>query len=154
MKILIATDGSDFSDAAIEKCADFVRKPEETEIKILSVYERLRPMSGEPFGVSNEYYSQAESASKKIAFEAVEKAVQTLQKQFPAVVLSTAVEPGRAAKVIVETAEEWQANMIVMGSHGQGFWARNLIGSVSDGVVHHAPCSVMIVRKNEEPASA
>ena len=153
MKILIATDGSDFSDAAINKCADMVLKPEETEIKVISVYERLRPMSGEPFGVSNEYYNQAEKASKKLAFEAVEKAVQTLQQRFPKVVLSTAVEPGGAAKVIVETAEDWHANMILMGSHGRGFWARNMIGSVSDGVVHHAPCSVMIIRKAEQTAA-
>ena len=37
-------------------------------------------------------------------------------------------------------------DLIVVGSHGRGFWGR-LLGSVSDGVVHHAPCSVLVVRK-------
>lgn len=149
MKILLATDGSEFSDAAIEKFGDFVLKPGDTEIKILSVYERLRPLAGEPFGVSNEYYQQAENASKRLADEAVKKAADALRVHFPgsAINLTTNVEPGRPAKVIVETAEDWKADIILMGSHGHGFWARNMIGSVSDGVVHHAPCSVMIVRK-------
>lgn len=149
MKVLLATDGSEFSDAAVEKCAQMVLRPNESEIKVLSVYERLRPMSGEPFGVSNEYYLEAENASKKLASDAVDKACETLAMLLPDVSLSRAVEPGRAARIIVETAEEWSADVIVMGSHGRGFWARNLIGSVTDGVVHHAPCSVLIVRKPE-----
>ena len=148
MKILIATDGSHFSEVAIEKCADILAMAEGTEIKIVSVYERLRPMSGEPFGVSNEYYVQAEHASRKVADDAVEQASATVRRRFPNlnIGVSTSVEPGRPARIIVETATEWEADLIVVGSHGHGFWARNMLGSVSDSVLHHAPCSVLIVR--------
>ncbi len=47
---------------------------------------------------------------------------------------------------IVEEAQKWSADLIVLGSHGYGFWERMLLGSVSNAVVHHAPCSVLIVR--------
>jgi len=47
---------------------------------------------------------------------------------------------------IVETAEEMAADIIVIGSHGYKQWERLLLGSVSDSVVHHAPCSVLVVR--------
>ena len=60
--------------------------------------------------------------------------------------IESEVERGRASRVIVEAAADWDADLIVLGSHGYGFWERNLLGSVSDSVVHHAPCSVMVVR--------
>ncbi len=51
-------------------------------------------------------------------------------------------DPGQA---IVEIAEDWHSDLIVVGSHDRGFWSRALLGSVSDAVVHHAPCSVLVV---------
>ncbi|HCA56417.1 MAG TPA: hypothetical protein DEP46_00385, partial [Blastocatellia bacterium] len=51
---------------------------------------------------------------------------------------------------IVETAEEWGSDLIVVGSHGYSRWERLLLGSVSQSVVHHAPCSVMVVRPPAE----
>lgn len=151
MKILIATDGSDFSKAAIKKCIDIVAKIQESPITVLSVYEKLGPIMGEPFGVSREYYDQAEEAAKSLVDRAVKEASEALHSQFPGLRLeiSTRVERGRAGRVIVEIAEEWKADLIVMGSHGHGFWARNLLGSVSDSVVHHAPCSVLIARDED-----
>jgi len=148
MKILIATDGSQFSKTAVEKIVDFLPNREETEVKILAVYEKLGPMAGEPFGVSTQYYQQAEAAARKQSEEAVAEAVKTLRAGCPDMrfTVLTEVERGRAARVIVEIADEWKADAIVMGSHGYGFWERNLLGSVSDSVVHHAPCSVLIVR--------
>ena len=47
---------------------------------------------------------------------------------------------------IVEKAEEIEADLIIVGSHGYNRWERLLIGSVSDSVIHHAPCSVLVVR--------
>ncbi|CAN5489380.1 universal stress protein [soil metagenome] len=148
MRFLIATDGSHFSKAAIEKCADLIANTADTEVRVISIYEKLGPMAGEPFGVSREYYLQAENASRLIADEAVTTAVDTLHKRFPDMkfAVTSEVDRGRAARLIVEAAAEWNADVIVVGSHGHGFWGRNLMGSVSDAVVHHAPCSVLVVR--------
>lgn len=56
MKILVATDGSPFGQAAVDKAGELVRNEPGNEVKILSVYQKLGPMAGEPFGVSIEYY--------------------------------------------------------------------------------------------------
>ena len=56
---------------------------------------------------------------------------------------------GATNRVIIETAKDWNADLIVVGSHGRGFWGRTMIGSVSDSVIHHAPCSVLVVRKTD-----
>jgi nucleotide-binding universal stress UspA family protein len=57
---------------------------------------------------------------------------------------------GSAKKIIVKEAEDWEADLIVVGSHGYGFLGRALLGSVSDAVIHHAPCSVLVVKTQED----
>jgi nucleotide-binding universal stress UspA family protein len=59
----------------------------------------------------------------------------------------TYVVPGRAKKVIVETAVREDASLIVMGSRGVG--GLRALGSVSERVVHEAPCSVLVVRPED-----
>ena len=53
---------------------------------------------------------------------------------------------GSPKQVIVEQAEQWGADLIVVGCHGFGPVKRFLLGSVSQAVAVHAPCSVEIVR--------
>ncbi len=53
---------------------------------------------------------------------------------------------GYPAEEIIKCAETEKVDMIVMGSRGHGLIGRFLVGSVSDRVVHHAHCSVTIVR--------
>ena len=60
--------------------------------------------------------------------------------------VDTAIEEGIAKSILVETAAKWPADLIVVGSHGRKGLARFLLGSVSEGVARHAPCSVLIVR--------
>jgi nucleotide-binding universal stress UspA family protein len=54
---------------------------------------------------------------------------------------------GHAEEIIIETAKDWGADLIVLGSHGYRAIERFLLGSVSQAVASHAPCSVEIVRK-------
>jgi nucleotide-binding universal stress UspA family protein len=56
---------------------------------------------------------------------------------------------GKAKEVILEEAENWKADVIVMGSHGLTGFSRFLLGSVSLSVLSQAPCSVMIVKLPE-----
>ena len=60
--------------------------------------------------------------------------------------MTAEVLDGSPQRVLIEKAAEWGADLIVTGSHGYGFWSRALLGSVSNSVVHHAPCSVLVVR--------
>ena len=148
MKILVATDGSDFSKAAIVALANIVVKPENTSIKIISSFERPTPIAAEPFAVSAEYYNAMEEAGREKARKFVEQAEMRIRSLFPdaAPDLTTEVITGSPQRAIVERAQEWGADLIVVGSHGYGFWSRTLLGSVSNSVVHHAPCSVLVVR--------
>ncbi len=80
----------------------------------------------------------------KILAETSEK-VKNFLKLNPSQI-STEALFGSPESRIVETAEEMKADIIIVGSHGYNSWERLLLGSVSDSVVHHAPCSVLVVR--------
>ena len=149
MKILIATDGSEFSRAAIEKCCRTAVITENTEIKILSVFENVYPMAAEPFAISPEYVREMEEAARNQAENIVAEAENQIRECLPdAVVPITAqVSRGAAEGAIIEEAENWGADLIVVGSHGRGFWGRMFLGSVSQAVINHAPCSVLVVRR-------
>lgn len=144
MKILIATDGSSYSNEAIdESCRIFGH--ENNEFLVVSVFEGDVPVMAEPFAISAEYYQRLEDTLEEQCNTIVADAKKRIEEQAP-VSVTTAVLRGFADKMIVEKAAEWGADLIVVGSHGRGFWGR-LLGSVSDGVVHHASCNVMVVRK-------
>ncbi|MBK9768830.1 MAG: universal stress protein [Chloracidobacterium sp.] len=83
MKILIATDGSSFSTAAVEMAAQLLPNRSDTQVKLISVYEKLGPMVTEPFGVSIEHYREAENAERKLAEEAVISSSDKLRASFP-----------------------------------------------------------------------
>jgi len=148
MKILLATDGSKYSDGATEKCCELFAASENSSVKIISVVESPAPMAAEPFGVSNEYYAEVRAALSEQAKEAVKCAEKMIIEKFTDAKLEveTATLAGKPKEEIVEEAKKWKADLIVLGSHGYGFWERALLGSVSNSVVHHAPCSVLTVR--------
>ena len=149
MKILVATDGSEFSNAAIEKLPSLLDEGQVTEIKVFSAYEAPVPMAAEPFAISGEYYAELTNINKSLAQSNADAAAGKLAAEFPGADVSVAVGCGNPAPMIVEDAKQWNADLIVVGSHGFGFWNRLLLGSVSNAVLHHAPCSVLVVRSPE-----
>jgi nucleotide-binding universal stress UspA family protein len=75
---------------------------------------------------------------------ALEQAVNEVGKEHPDVAIDTRVVHGFAARVLPEMARD--ADLLVVGSHGRGALTEMLLGSVSHGCVHHAPCPVVVVR--------
>jgi nucleotide-binding universal stress UspA family protein len=148
MKILIATDGSDFSRTAIEKCCRILNLSEKTQIKIISVYEQAAPIATEPFAISAQYYQEIMDLARKQCETYAADSGEQIQKLLngSSASVETEVLLGAPARVVVDLAKEWGADLIVVGSHGRGFWGRLTIGSVSDAILHHAPCSVLIAR--------
>jgi len=147
MKVLLATEGSKFSQAAIDKCCKMFSESDNTEVLIISAAEPPY-VPAEPFAISAEYLLEANLAAVERATAVVAEAAMAISSRFPdlGASLTTKVVKGSPAQAIVEEAEQWGADLIMMGSHGYGFWQRALLGSVSNSVVHHAPCSVMVVR--------
>ncbi len=151
MKILIAVDGSEFSRNAVEKFCEMFGKAENNFIEIVSVFEEI-PVTGEPFGVSADFVRDMEKSGHEQATKFADEAAETIRSRIAdsSARLTTKILKGAAGRRIVEEAETWGADLIVVGSHGRGFWGRAFIGSVSDAVVHHAPCSVLVVRMKHD----
>ncbi len=147
MKILVATDGSEYSKAAIEQIGRIVARPEKTEIKVISVYQDLFIAAGETLPIPGGLLHEIADTSKSQAQRYAEEAEKLIREELNGSVKVTheAVTGSKPAPRILEEAENWAADMIVVGSHGRGFWGR-MLGSVSDAVVHHATCTVLIAR--------
>jgi nucleotide-binding universal stress UspA family protein len=146
MKIILATDGSSFSVAMVKDFAHWTL-PINTKVKIISVYEVDSLMNVAPMGVLTEYYDDASMTSLKFAEKSVAAAAEIIKNKNPELAIATAVIPGVPKTVIVDEAEKFGADLIVLGSHGYGLVERLLLGSVSQSVALHAKCSVEIVRK-------
>ncbi len=149
MKILFATDGSEFAHVAIQKSTEILKTTDSVKIKIISVVELINPFGGGPIGSQNEIYRDANLNLEKRAKKAIADAVNLLEEFTKnKIKIESEIFNGNPKKTIVEEAENWEANLVVLGSHGYGFWERMLIGSVSEHVLHHAHCSVLIIRKS------
>jgi nucleotide-binding universal stress UspA family protein len=144
MKVLLATDGSEHSQAAAWSIAERPW-PVGTEFRVLSVAETSVPLLQLP------YFSP--SAMEKVRGEAMKRAEEA--QMAAERVLSdaglnesgTVAVPADTAKaIILRDAEEWGADLIVCGSHGRRGVNRFLLGSVSEAVATHAKCSVEIIR--------
>jgi nucleotide-binding universal stress UspA family protein len=151
MKILLAIDGSKCSEAAIH---EIVRRPwpENTRLKILSVVEMPFLPTAEMWAMRDNYYNEiAKSSYEKaeaVAHQAEEQIRAAKGKSFEVI---TEIAEGQAQSVILDEAERWGADLILLGSHGRRGLQRFLLGSVSQAVATHANCSVEIVR---EPLAA
>lgn len=147
MKILLAVDGSDYSNAAVDAVAERPW-PEGSVVKIICAIELPFTPTPETWALPESYYSQLEQAAKEQAESAVGEARHRLQAGRPAPLEAvTETRAGRAEDVILDEAEKWSADLIVLGSHGYRAFKRFLLGSVSHAVATHAPCSVEIVRR-------
>lgn len=146
MRILVAVDGSPHSDAAVEEVA---RRPwpEGSSIKVLTAFELPTPPTPEAWALPVNYFTDIDMALQKQGQDIVERALQTLKPKLnKSIALDAALLPGPARTVILDEAESWDADLIVLGSHGYRAWERFLLGSVSQAVVSHAKCSVEVVR--------
>ncbi len=152
MKIILAVDGSEFSKAAIAECSRIYKSNQDLQFKIVSAVEPPAAIYEAPYALSAENRQTLETLGCKIAEGFAASAERTIRESFPGSGLSVTicVRTGSPAQIIVEEAEKANADLIVMGSHGYGFWRRALLGSISQSVIHHAPCSVLIVRKHEK----
>jgi len=143
MKILVAVDDSKYSEAAIRQLIAQT-SPRDAEIRLLHVIEPIPVyLDGSSWG----YPGQAKEVTHEQRKEAeafVTRAAKPLRDAGFSVV--TATEVGDPKLVILDFAQQWAAELIVLGSHGRKGLDRFLMGSVSENVARHAHCSVQIAR--------
>jgi nucleotide-binding universal stress UspA family protein len=149
MKLLLAVDGSSFSDAAVEEVGTRPWPPN-SEVIVITAAELPMIVGLEPWAAAPIYFEEMEGAVRDSAKAALEKAVSKLKSMKTALAITSEVIQGPPREVIVDEAEKRGVDLIVMGSRGLGAWSRLLLGSVSNAVVHHAKCSVEVVRRRNQ----
>jgi|SRR5579864_305674 len=147
MKILLAIDGSNCSNAAVEALVTQY-KPQDTEVLVVNVVEseKLMPVTY-GFGTGPVFAESYMAIVQQWRTEG-EKLVGDVANRLQSVGFkaSTSVEEGDARERILDSSEKWRPNVIVVGSHGRRGIDRLLLGSVSEAIARHASCSVEIVR--------
>jgi nucleotide-binding universal stress UspA family protein len=146
MKILLAIDGSPCSQRAVEEVGKRPW-PKGSEVKLLNTFELPLPVTPEGWALPPTFFDEMDVAVRKQSQIIVERALDILRsKMNKDLTVTGSYFPGSPTATILEEAKKWGADLIVVGSHGYSGWQRFLLGSVSQSVVSHAPCSVEVVR--------
>lgn len=153
MKLLIAYDGSSFADAALDDLAR-AGLPHEVEALVLSVADvLLLPETGAPDPSTPDWLVAAIEKSRARTAQAVEKAhalavraSKRLKTEHPEWAVRAEACGASPAWAVIDKAQEWKADLVVVGSHGHSRIKGLLLGSVSQRVVSNVPCSVRIGR--------
>jgi nucleotide-binding universal stress UspA family protein len=143
MHVLVATDGSPSSIAAAKAAGTLLRNAD--QVTLVSVLSEVP--GDDAGGFEGSVYSAGEQDKlwKRELAEAGEELERTAAALTNAKV-DTRIEVGDVAGTICRVAADLHADVIVVGSHGRGAIERILLGSVSEQVVRHAPCPVLVVR--------
>lgn len=147
-KILLATDGSEYSNVAARSIASRPW-PKDTEVRVLSVVEFVLPATQaflEPPLFPSAHIDELRQEAMQRAHAAIASAVEILAPAGLRVSESLSVLLKSPKEVILDEAAEWGADLIVVGSHGRRGLDRFLMGSVAESVASHANCSVEVAR--------
>jgi nucleotide-binding universal stress UspA family protein len=145
--ILFATDGSPSAAGAQQEAFELARRLD-TPLVVVSVIHSVLPV----VGYAGYGYADVVAELTGAEQHRIEKLLATIAAAACAAEIpcTTVAADGFAVEEICHIAAERDASLIVMGSHGWGAAKRLFSGSVSTGLVHSAPCPVLVVRPNEE----
>lgn len=158
-KIIVAYDGSSYSKAAINNLQQ-AGLPNDVDATVLTVADVwLPPEEQSAPNVLADALPPAVSAARSRAKEALEEALilsvegaQLLRQLFPTWTVHTDTCTDSPAWALVKKAEDWDVDLIVVGSHGRSAFERVMIGSVSQTVAANAHCTVRIGRATNKRA--
>jgi len=151
MKILLATDGSECSAKAVYFVAHRPWPPQ-SQVRIMSVVQLVNPENRLPAPpLCSEYPPRQLEQFWKDAHIRAEQAVAEARRILVGASLKLcddqATPVGDPRAVLLDQAKLWEANLIVVGSHGRRGFDRWLMGSVSEAIALHAHCSVEVIRR-------
>lgn len=143
MKILIAVDDSGYSREAVKHVLNRYNS-KTTKIRIVNVL--VPTFHSIPPQMSRFYEPELEQREKEMRAFLDSYAAEFRAAGFA---VETALENGEARSTIIDSAAQWGADLIVIGSHGHKGLERLLLGSVAESVVRHATCSVLVIRHQQ-----
>jgi nucleotide-binding universal stress UspA family protein len=145
MRVLVAIDDSQYSSAAIESVLTG-NWPDDSQFRVIMVIEPLYA----PYDFAGVYLLNSMiEADKEFAEHCsnlVERRIVQLKGKFGEEKVSGEVLKGPISDTIIDQAKSWNADLIVMGSHGRKGFNKFLLGSVAQSVAGQAPCSIEIVK--------
>ena len=144
MKILIAYDGSEGAESAID---DLKRAglPRRAEAVVLTIAEELIPMPASIGGVDTTF-AKSLLEEEKDSLALARGARSRIHSIFPGWEILAEAGVGSPGSEIIARADEWSPDLIVVGSHGRTALGRMFFGSVSQKVINEAHCSVRVAR--------
>jgi nucleotide-binding universal stress UspA family protein len=148
--VLVAMDGSEDSFQAA-RFLQSLALPRQTRVRLLSVVERLRYPTTAPKAVQSQLVGmikELEAERRGELDKVLERAAAQLEDKITRVTRYTPT--GDPADEIVATASAFDADLVVVGARGLGGLERALLGSVSEKVLHHARCPVLIVKQRSK----
>jgi nucleotide-binding universal stress UspA family protein len=152
MRILLGTDGSEFSSKAVYSVANRPWPPG-SQVRIISVQELLVPEAVAAASLQYSVYSERSTdevseVTRKRAEDAVARATSILRSAHLTICDTPQdVRVGDPRTILLDEAKSREAGLIVVGSHGRGGFDQLLLGSVSESVAVHAHCSVEVIRE-------
>jgi nucleotide-binding universal stress UspA family protein len=149
-KILVATDSSEEASLAARTAVDLADKTN-SELHVVHVEPVSLPL--DPYTDVVRETKEIEENRRKMAQRLLDEQVERITASGGTVTQAHA-RLGKPDEEIILLAEEIGAGLIVMGSRGLGGLRRALMGSVSDSVVRHAHCPVLVVRKEKSVEEA
>lgn len=147
-RILLATDGSEEAELALKTAVDLADCTK-SELHVVTVAREYHPASFE-VPEAGRLLDETRRVLEREAREVLDGQVKKIEEAGGTVAEAHLRTEGRKDQEIVRLGEEIGAGLIVMGSRGLGVLRRALMGSVSDSVVRHAHCPVLIVRPPDE----
>ena len=148
--VLVATDGSEDSFQAV-RFLQSLDLPRQTRLRLLSVVERLRYPTTAPQSVRGQLVrmlKELEAERRGKLDKVLERAAGQLDDKITRVTRYTPT--GDPAEEILKTTQDFDTDLVVVGARGLGGVARVLLGSVSEKVLHHARCPVLIVKARQK----
>jgi nucleotide-binding universal stress UspA family protein len=144
MKILIAYDGSECAESAID---DLKRAglPRRAEAIVLTIAEELFPAPTSIGGVETTF-AESLLEKEKDSLALARRARARIHQLFPGWEIQAEAGLGSPGSEIISKADEWLPDLIVVGSHGRTALGELFFGSVSQKVVNEARCSVRVAR--------
>lgn len=145
--IVVCTDFSSCSELALQRAAEIAGR-DEARVLLIHAYDPKRsrapgsapPVDGDRSGWDEDSMSRLKEARRRhfAHLAATDVQYDSIPSAHPSI-------------EICKIAEETQASLIVLGSHGRTGVLRRLLGSVAEATVRHAPCSVFVVREQSGP---
>jgi len=143
MKILLAVDDSKFSEEAVQAVIAQA-KAQPAEVCVLHVVDTPSLLVTREMGGYDPDIEAAWEVQRDLGKELLSKTEEVFRSH--GLKCSTDLQEGDPKSKIIEAADKWGADLIVVGSHGRKGLQRFLLGSVAEAVARHAHCSVQVVR--------